>query len=172
MTYSKKSKNTKKGDKKMTTITGVVEKKGDKFNGSVFINGQWLNFKKGTDHSALKVGDSVTLSLEPWEFKGKSGVNVVSWQELGNVNDDNELTNSTPKPQTFEITKKMLENSPFKSRDFDAEARGKTRCQMFSAALQSPLLQQYFYTKEATLEEMLKTVREVANNGTDYTFNG
>ena len=72
-----------------------------------------------------------------------------------------------------EETERIAEAYPTNlARDFQAEARGKTRCQMFSATLQSPVLQQYFYTKETTLEEIMAVLKQVADVGTTYTFEG
>lgn len=143
-------------------VNGVVEAVGTKFNGSLLVAGKWYNLKKGVSNPA-SVGTQITLELEPWKSKDKSGMNVskVIVHESQVVGD----VPTVPK-ELKEVAKKA-----FKERDFDAEARGKTRCSMFAAALSSPILSQYLYTKEqATLEDVLKVVREVADEGTRYTF--
>ena len=63
-------------------ISGIVEGVGEKYNGSLKVNGSWVSLKKGTEHRA-KVGDHVLLELEPWEYKGKTGEQAL-----------NELTNA------------------------------------------------------------------------------
>ena len=55
----------------------------------------------------------------------------------------------------------------WKGRDFDKEARGKTRCVQFEAALQSPAIAGM---KWKTMEEYLKLVLEAAEAGVKYTF--
>ena len=154
----------------MSTVTGTVEAKGEKFSGSVKVGGRWLNFKKGVDHSFIKVGDTVKLELKPWSFQGKSGESVAMVQLLG----ESSVAVAEKPEEKDEVIENPKAEKPaiaaYKVRDFDAEARGKTRCQMFSAALQSPVLQQYLYTKEATLDDIVKTLKEVADAGTDYTF--
>ena len=52
-------------------------------------------------------------------------------------------------------------------RDFDAEARGKTRCVMYAAALQSMAVAG---TKWKTLDDLKKTIRELADDGVKYSF--
>lgn len=56
----------------------------------------------------------------------------------------------------------------YKPRDFDAEARGKTRCVQHEAALMSPAIAGM---KWSTMEEYLKLVRQAADAGVAYTFN-
>lgn len=55
----------------------------------------------------------------------------------------------------------------YKPRDFDAEARGKVKCVMFEAALQSPALAGLQFN---TIEEFLKLVEKAADAGVDYTW--
>jgi hypothetical protein len=55
----------------------------------------------------------------------------------------------------------------FKARDFDAEARGKTRCVQFEAALMSPAIATLAFKN---IEELLVIVRKAADDGVAYTF--
>ena len=55
----------------------------------------------------------------------------------------------------------------YKPRDFDAEARGKTRCVQFEAALMSPAIAGM---KFETMEQYLVLVRQAAEAGVAYTF--
>jgi hypothetical protein len=60
----------------MDKVSGMVQYVGTKFNGSLKVNDTFYNFAKGSKNKAV-VGDQVTLTLEPWESNGKSGVNIV-----------------------------------------------------------------------------------------------
>lgn len=55
----------------------------------------------------------------------------------------------------------------YKQRDFDEEARGKTRCVQFEAALMSPAIAGM---KFKNMTEYLALVREAAEAGLAYTF--
>lgn len=55
----------------------------------------------------------------------------------------------------------------YKQRDFDAEARGKTRCVQFEAALMSPAIAGMQFN---TMEEYLKLVKQAADAGVAYSF--
>lgn len=55
----------------------------------------------------------------------------------------------------------------YKPRDFDAEARGKTRCVQFQSALESPAIAGM---KFSTMEQYLALVRQAAEAGVKYTF--
>lgn len=70
---------------------------------------------------------------------------------------------STPKTETV----KAVEKVQYKQRDFDAEARGKTRCVQFEAALMSPAIAGMQFN---TIEEYLKLVKQAADAGVAYTF--
>ncbi len=56
---------------------------------------------------------------------------------------------------------------PYKQRDFDAEARGKVKCVMFEAALQSPAIAGLRFDD---LEGFLKLVEKAADAGVAYTW--
>lgn len=55
----------------------------------------------------------------------------------------------------------------YKQRDFDKEAKGKTRCVQFEAALMSPAIAGMQFN---TMEEYLKLVRQAADAGVAYSF--
>lgn len=55
----------------------------------------------------------------------------------------------------------------YKGRDYADEARGKTRCAQFEAALMSPAIAGM---KFSTMDEYLKLVVQAANAGVAYTF--
>jgi hypothetical protein len=55
---------------------------------------------------------------------------------------------------------------PSGSRDFDAEARGKTRCALYAAAIQSPAAP----VLAATEQELINFAKRVANEGVRFTF--
>lgn len=60
-----------------------------------------------------------------------------------------------------------LPKAQYKQRDFDAEARGKVKCVMFEAALQSPALAGLQFN---TIEEYLALCVKAADAGVDYTW--
>lgn len=68
-----------------------------------------------------------------------------------------------PKSETV----KTIEKAQYKPRDFDKEARGKTRCVQFEAALMSPAIAGMQFN---TMEEYLKLVRQAADAGVAYSF--
>ncbi len=55
----------------------------------------------------------------------------------------------------------------YKVRDYDAEARGKVRCVMFEAALQSPAIAGLRFDD---IEGFLKLVEQAADAGVKYTW--
>ena len=55
----------------------------------------------------------------------------------------------------------------YKAREFDKQARGKTRCVQFEAALMSPAIAGMRFD---TMEQYLKLVTEAAEAGVKYTF--
>ena len=62
---------------------------------------------------------------------------------------------------------KTQDKPAYKPRDFDKEARGKTRCVQFEAALMSPAIAGMQFN---TMEEYLKLVRQAADAGVAYSF--
>jgi hypothetical protein len=116
----------------MKTVQGMVEWKGDKWNGAVSVEGERYNFKKGVDHSGLSVGDYVELTLAPWEFKGKKGLNVVEFKKIVNPAPETAPAKAAPTEE------KKARTTSSGSRDFDKEARGKTFCAYLSAMLSNP----------------------------------
>ena len=64
-------------------------------------------------------------------------------------------------------TAKAIAKVQYKQRDFDAEARGKTRCVQFEAALMSPAIAGMQFN---TMEEYLKLVKQAADAGVAYSF--
>lgn len=65
------------------------------------------------------------------------------------------------------VNKPAETKAAYKQRDYDAEARGKTRCVMFAAALQSNAPVGMPFT---TMEEYLKLVKQAADAGVAYSF--
>lgn len=64
--------------------------------------------------------------------------------------------------------KEAAPKAQYKQRDFDAEARGKTRCAMYAAALQSPALAGLQFN---SVDEFLVLVQKAAESGVIYSFN-
>lgn len=61
----------------------------------------------------------------------------------------------------------VTEKPQYKQRDFDAEARGKTRCVQFEAALMSPAIAGMAFKD---MDEYLVLVKQAADAGVRYTF--
>ncbi len=84
------------------------------------------------------------------------------------VKKENGVDAAISRLQTQPETKPEPKNvGTYKPRDFDAEARGKTRCVMYAAALQSMAIAG---TKWKTLDDLKKTIRELADDGVKYSF--
>lgn len=105
-----------------------------------------------TADSPIKGEIPVTRSVEKTESKPESGA-VAAIARL-----------KTAKPVE---AKAVPSTSGYKPRDFDAEARGKTRCVQFEAALMSPAIAGL---KFDTLEQFLALVEKAAEAGVRYTF--
>ena len=126
------------------SIRAIVEAKGEKFNGSVKLDGKWFSFKKGVDHSTVVVGKEYEFKLEDWESNGKSGKNIAEVLPVA----------------TKTAKKETVAEAPVKSvgRDFDKEARGKTLCQYIQAQLSNPSLD--IYDTEGIIERARRLVEE------------
>lgn len=131
-------------------VTGVVEGIGTKFAGSLKINGVWMNLKKGTEYSHVKQGDVASLTLTPWEFKGKTGESVTAI-----VVDD-----AAPKVQTRPSALAIV-----KGRDYEAEALGKTRCALLEALFSNASL-----VNGNMSNEELSNLFELAEKGVQFVF--
>lgn len=103
-------------------LSGKVEGVGTKFNGSLKVNGTWYSLKKGVKTEA-KLGDTVNVELTPWEFEGKSGTNITKVEVVEPVG-------------VAEVT--QLQHKLAGGRDFDKEAKGKTKCALMEALLSNP----------------------------------
>ncbi len=136
-------------------MTGVVEAVGDKFNGSLKVNGSWVSNKKGFKNPA-KVGDKVKLTLEPWEFKDKKGENITAVELLGSAPSK---APSEFKPASKAFTKASTE---YVGRDFDAENRGKVRHGLTVALV--PLLAQETISVDKA--------KEVVNSLVEFVMTG
>ena len=67
----------------------------------------------------------------------------------------------------LQAPKQEATKAVYKQRDFDAEARGKTKCVMFAAALGSPAIAGLPFK---SLEEFLALVEKAAEAGVKYSF--
>lgn len=117
-------------------VSGVVEGVGDKFNGSLKVGGKWYSNKKGFKNPA-KTGDIVTLTLDAWEFNGKSGFSITDVSIKEGVK-------QAPKVEAAKTEQRESVAVEAKGRDFDAENRGKVRHGLVVALL--PLVAQELIT--------------------------
>lgn len=67
----------------------------------------------------------------------------------------------------LKVAEPKTEKPAYKQRDFDKEARGKTRCALYEAALMSPAIAGMQWNGTA---EFKKLIREMADDGVAYTF--
>lgn len=116
-------------------------------------NGKYYGLKRPLQPTDFEAGKTYDVLTEPWAKGEKSGVNIV--QNLGE-------TRLAAIKKSIEIPeRKQVEIPQIKTagRDFDKEARGKTKCALYEAALQSPYLatvakdQADFLAKADTLVE-------------------
>ena len=128
-------------------VTGVVTKVGDKFNGSVQLDGTtYYSNKKGFVNPA-KLGDKVELTLSDWSFNGKAGKNITGCVVLSS-----EPVKAPEKALPVLEKAKSVTNG---QRDFDKEARGKVRHGLIVSLL--PLVA----TQTITLDKAKETVNDV-----------
>lgn len=86
------------------------------------------------------------------------------------TNTDSGTTAAISRLQTAKPAEPKAETAKsngYKPRDFDAEARGKTRCVQHEAALMSPAIAGMKFNN---MEEYLKLVKQAADAGVAYTF--
>lgn len=127
--------------------------------------------KKNVIVSILSNGAPVNRNISDWNreveleiaeaIKVESGIQVAL-----------ERLKSIPEA-TVDITPQQLVETygakpgKYKQRDFDAEARGKTRCVQFQSALESTAIAGMQFE---TMEEYLKLVKQAADAGVAYSF--
>ncbi len=127
------------------------------------VGNRWLNPRKPLSVDNFVKGNEYEVLTEEYESKqGKKGTNIV--QIVGGAT----ASAVAPIAEKTQTTKELKASSPLKSRDFDAEARGKTRCALYGAALASPVLQLLPGIK--TLEDIKRAVRDLAADGVAYSF--
>ena len=97
-------------------------------------NGKYYGLRRPLQPTDFVAGVTYDVLTEPWTKGDKSGVNIV--QNLGEttlkvakqpITIPQEFNGNIPQPKTT-------------GRDFDKEARGKTKCKLYEAAIQSPYL--------------------------------
>lgn len=111
---------------------------------------------------AKKVETAAAVALR--EHRTNNGTEVAEAPKQAESGTDAAIKRlSTAKTETV----KAIEKVQYKQRDFDAEARGKTRCVQFEAALMSPAIAGMQFN---TMEEYLKLVKQAADAGVAYTF--
>jgi hypothetical protein len=102
------------------------------------------NYDKSYDHTKAKAGDILDVDIK---------VSKAGKEYINKVKERKHLV------QTATVVK---------GRDFDAEARGKTRCAAFGDALSSPSLANF--SVGMSEEEFLQLVERVAERQVKYTF--
>lgn len=134
-------------------VKGTVEAVGTKFNGSAMVNGSWYNLKKGVKMPENVKGKEVVLTLEPWEFQGKSGKNVSAINVL-------EAAKKSEEPKYVTTTNAII------TRDYDKENHGKVKSLFLEALLSNPsmttdMASVEFLNSKALQDELDKLVESV-----------
>lgn len=140
------------------TLTIKIERK-SKFG--VQTNGVWFNIskraqKEGLTPDSFNVDGTYTVEVSTNEYQGKTYRNI----ERILPADAPVSVDAPALPKTYAPA------SQTKVRDFDAEARGKTRCALFEAALQSPGIATY----SQSYEEFMERVEAAAEMGMKFVF--
>lgn len=108
-----------------------------------------------------KKGTPKTLPVGTQDFR------VSTSSDVGNPQPESGATAAIERLKTAKAQPKSEAHSGYKQRDFDAEARGKTRCVQYEAALMSPAIAGM---KFDTMEQYLALVQQAAEAGVAYTF--
>lgn len=145
---------------KETIVIGDLGKWGPKVNGTFYSYSK--NFK-----DQVKVVPGANLEVEIWQSdSGKNYINkIVAVVPSAPVSAPVATPAAEPKAKKANPYKAGV--AAGSGRDFDAEARGKTRCALFMAAIQSPAV-----AALTTPEEISKLAIELSNIGFDYVFEG
>lgn len=127
----------------------------------------------GKGPKMLKLGDgrfvgvSKPVTLDHFERGGSYTVDI---EKNGNFENITKVhTVDAPAPAAPKVKAPEAPKSEYKARDYDAEARGKTRCAMYEAALMSPVVANLVLTVNG-LEKALEVVKQAADAGFDYVF--
>lgn len=116
------------------------------------------------------VGVSRPVTLDHFERGGTYTVDIEQNGKFFNITKVHDVSIPAPVAAPKEKDAPVAATgSSYKSRDFDAEARGKTRCAMYEAALQSPVVANLVLTVNG-LEKALEVVKQAADAGFDYVF--
>lgn len=128
-------------------------------------DGRFVGVSRPVTLDQFERGNSYSVEIETVQKDGRTYHNIVKVETNGKV--------ATPAPTA--ATKSEAKEAPastgssYKQRDFDAEARGKTRCAMYEAALQSPVVANLVLTVNG-LEKALEVVKQAADAGFEYVF--
>ena len=115
----------------------------------VFANGKWYNFSKFKPQllAGVMVGGEYRLVISTATSKtGEKFENVIDVEPTDKVNES-----------SAKLSPGFVSLEQPKKRDFDAEARGKTRCAIYAAAVTG-------------LAESIEEAIEIAERGVAYSF--
>lgn len=110
----------------------------------------------------IKKGATATAVAEAPKEEKKAPAKLDSGTAAAVSRLSKKTTTETTAAPAVEKTEKK-----YAGRDFDKEARGKTRCVQFEAALMSPAIAGM---KWDNIDEYLALVRKAADAGVAYTF--
>ena len=116
--------------------------------------GKWFGVKRPIKPTDFTVGTAYVVKTEPWEAKGKSGVNIVSVSPCDAVkNVDPEPVKAAPVNQKAEVNKAPIS-------DYEANKNRRILRQgVYQAVVQSPGIAGLGFTSPS---ELVANVREVS----------
>lgn len=149
------------------TQTEVIKVKGIN-NKAKFGKGSLLT----TDGTWVNVGDKSKAEITDF-IKGRAYEVEMLTSDTGNkyvleakeIGRDNTPLHAEAPVGSLEVKNPLSTVDTYVPRDFNAEARGKTKCALFGNALQSPLM-----TSVQTVDEGIALAIKLADAGMDYVF--
>lgn len=145
-------------EKELITIDEVAE---GKFGWYAKVGGVFYN--SGKFFKGLKDMKAGTLYEVEVYTSDKGNKYIQKLLGPGSIKDNPHVENKTIATGSVPPVK-----APPKSRDFDAEARGKTRCAIMEAALQSPALVQL--ASSGNIDDLKVVLKKLADFGYAYVF--
>lgn len=123
-------------------------------------DGRFVGVRNPVTLSQFERGNSYNVEIETTDKGGRSYHDIVK-VEVSQA--------PATAPAAAPAAKAAPEAGSYKARDYDAEARGKTRCAMYEAALQSPVVANLVMAVNG-LDKALEVVKKAADAGYEYVF--
>lgn len=125
-------------------------------------DGRFVGVKRPVSMDQFERGGTYSVTIETKTTNGRSFHDIV---EVSGAETSKPVPKAAPKSEEGSGSAA----GGYKARDFDAEARGKTRCAMYEAALQSPVVANLVLSVNG-LDKALEVVKQAADAGFEYVF--